>query len=103
MRLRSTEHGRMVWSDPGSDKPLREVGTLQCCHCGGHFPVQPGSGKTRGFCRNCMGPLCGKEACFVCVPQEQQLENIEHGRPWEHRPVIVSFASAESLSLPGEL
>ncbi len=55
--------------------------TLQCCHCGGHFQVVPGSGNKRGFCTRCHGVTCGREMCDQCVPAEQQLENMEAGRP----------------------
>lgn len=50
--------------------------TLQCVHCQAHFVVVKGSGKKRGFCRNCMGPTCGPQ-CHVCKPAEQQLEDFE--------------------------
>lgn len=50
--------------------------TLQCVHCGGHWIPQRGSGMIRGFCRNCMGPVCGP-GCARCVPAERQLELIE--------------------------
>jgi hypothetical protein len=52
--------------------------TLQCCHCGGHWIVQPGSGIERGWCRKCMAPLCGKKPCMArCAPWEKQCEEIE--------------------------
>ena len=80
--------GELILSDPGSDKPVLTVGTLSCCHCGLHFVVQPGSGRTRGFCMNCNGPVCGP-ACAACVPTEQFLDNLEKGRPVDYRPIIV--------------
>jgi hypothetical protein len=79
----------MTTTLPGG--PVIETATLQCCHCGGHFPVQPGSGKIRGFCRRCMAPVCGP-GCAACVPTEQLLENIEHGRPLDHRPTKISMS-----------
>lgn len=82
------EAGRITVTDPGADKPLLEVGTLQCCHCGGHWIPRPGSGITRGWCGNCNGYVCGP-GCAACVPVEVMLENIEKGRPIDHRPVIV--------------
>lgn len=84
----SREAGIVIISDPGADKPLDEIATLQCVHCGGHFPHRPGSGITRGFCMNCNGPVCGK-SCAKCVPEEQLLENIEKGRPEDFKPVSV--------------
>jgi len=53
--------------------------TLQCVHCNNHFVVTKGSGRRRGFCRNCMGPLCGEKACFTCVPYEKQMDLTEAG------------------------
>jgi hypothetical protein len=82
------EAGLVTLIDPGADRPLLEVGTLQCVHCGGHWVPQPGSGRVRGFCQNCMGPVCGP-GCAACVPTEQLLENIEKGRPLDFRPVLV--------------
>ena len=81
------ESGLMTLLDPGADRPIQEIPTLQCVHCGGHFPVQPGSGKVRGFCMRCRGPVCGPK-CAECVPTEQLLENIEHGRPLDFRPIV---------------
>lgn len=84
----SREAGRVEVIDPGADQPLLVVGTLQCCHCGGHWVPRPGSGTVRGFCQNCNGPVCGP-GCAACVPAEQMLENIEKGRPLDFRPVVV--------------
>jgi hypothetical protein len=50
--------------------------TLQCVHCGAHWISQAGSGIVRGFCRNCMGPVCGPK-CAVCVPFERKLDLME--------------------------
>jgi hypothetical protein len=50
--------------------------TLQCVHCGNHFISMKGSGKIRGWCRRCNGPICGPK-CHVCVPFEKQLEAME--------------------------
>ena len=54
--------------------------TAQCCHCGAHFVVVRGSGKTRGFCTECMGPTCGKPECDGCVTFERRFELYEKGR-----------------------
>lgn len=56
-----------------------EADTLQCVHCGGHWRVEPGSGKLRGFCANCNGPVCGP-SCADCVPFEKQMEIMEGTR-----------------------
>jgi hypothetical protein len=81
------EAGRITLSDPEKDKPLLEVATLQCCHCGKHWAPRPGSGIIRGFCTRCMGPVCGP-GCAKCVSIEQELENMEKGRPLDYRPII---------------
>ena len=31
--------------------------TLACVHCGAQWVPMPGSGKVRGFCMKCMGPI----------------------------------------------
>lgn len=76
--LRRTEHGTATFIDPGADKPLLTVATVQCVHCGGQFAIQPGSGKIRGICTRCMGPVCGP-GCNECVPVEVLLESMEKG------------------------
>lgn len=48
--------------------------TLQCVHCGMHWVPAPGSGTKRGWCSQCKGHLCGKEACFTCLPLEAFIE-----------------------------
>jgi len=60
-----------------------EADTLQCVHCGMHWIVEPGSGRRRGWCTKCNGPLChSKELCTVmCYPLEKRLDDVEkHGR-----------------------
>ena len=81
------EAGLITITDPGRDKPLFEAGTLQCVHCGCHWIPVKGSGKVRGFCERCNGPVCGRE-CAKCVPNEQMLENIEQGRPIDFTPIV---------------
>jgi hypothetical protein len=51
--------------------------TLQCVHCNRHWIPIKGSGRKRGFCRECMGPLCGSKECMTCVPFEKKLEDQE--------------------------
>lgn len=87
------EAGTIIISDPGSDKPLLEVATLQCCHCGGHWVPRPGSGMERGFCMNCNGPVCGRDCAGSCIPVEQMLENIEQGRPLDFKPIRGNVAA----------
>ncbi len=88
-KLNKTESGLIIISDPGADKPLLETKTLQCVHCGGHWVPRPGSGIQRGWCSRCNGPICGA-GCVDCVPTEQLLENIEHGRAMDFRPIIAA-------------
>ena len=87
------EAGVVTICDPDSDKPICEVATLQCVHCGGHWIPTPGSGRVRGFCQNCYGFVCGL-GCQACVPTELLLENMEKGRPLDFKPICVptSFA-----------
>lgn len=85
--MAARENGMIVIADPGRDKPIWECKTLQCVHCGGHWIASPGSGKIRGFCMRCNGPICGP-GCAECVPVEQMLENIEAGRPLGFRPIV---------------
>lgn len=87
-QLNRTEAGLLTITDPGADKPVLEVKTLQCVHCLAHWVPEPGSGRVRGWCRNCMGPVCGP-GCAKCVPAEQMLENIEAGRPEGFTRIIV--------------
>lgn len=102
-----TADGYTIIASPGSDRPLHEQDTLQCVHCGAHFPRRPPRllAKTlspleahfleqqgrivRGFCLNCDGPICGP-GCAACIPEEQMLENIEAGRPTDHKPIRVN-------------
>lgn len=81
------EAGTILYADPGADRPLMEVATIQCVHCGKHWIPQRGSGNVRGFCMNCNGYVCGPD-CKECVPVELMLENIEKGRDLLYRPII---------------
>lgn len=56
------------------DKRPLEFDTLQCVHCGGHWRVQPGSGRKRGYCMRCNGVTCGQEECETkCEPEEVKI------------------------------
>ena len=93
--------GEITITDPGSDRPLVTAATVQCVHCGQHWRPMPGSGRVRGFCARCNGPVCGP-SCAECIPAEQQLENIEAGRPvLTTRPLIVPVRF-RSPSVPGQ-
>lgn len=87
------EAGILTLIDPSADKPLAEIPTVQCVHCGCHFPeprFEPDKRATRigrGYCTRCGGFICGK-SCAKCVPVEQYLENVEAGRPVDWVRVI---------------
>lgn len=52
----------------------------QCVHCQTTWKVEPGSGKMRGFCTRCNGPICGP-GCAECYgPFLKVCEDIEAGR-----------------------
>ena len=71
-------HGAVFVTDPTSGQTSVESDTLQCVHCGMHWRVIVGSGRERGFCRNCMGPSCGAKDCTEhCVPWEKKMEAVE--------------------------
>jgi len=53
--------------------------TLQCVHCGHHWVSLKGSGRKRGFCLNCMGPVCGPR-CYDCIPFLKKLDLYEAGK-----------------------
>lgn len=56
----------------------KEVGhTLRCPHCGAHFVSVRGSGKKRGFCRDCSKVVCGATPCMSHVPLSAWLEQQE--------------------------
>lgn len=76
------EAGVIIVADP--DVGIQEHSTRQCVHCQKTWIYIPGSGKIRGWCNNCQGFICGP-GCEECVPAEQMIENIEQGRPLNHR------------------
>lgn len=51
--------------------PPLERDTMQCVHCEKHWIVEPGSGKHRGWCLKCNGPVCGAHFCMTtCRPAD---------------------------------
>jgi hypothetical protein len=58
--------------DVPDGKPI-EHDTLQCVHCEAHWVVQPGSGRRRGWCTKCNGPVCGQHNCWSCLPADVQV------------------------------
>jgi len=85
-------HGYGILQTP-EGRP-EEFDTLQCCHCGMHWRVQPGSGVMRGFCQRCNRVHCGGPDCWECRPQERQLDEIERaarGHPTEYAKWCATF------------
>lgn len=56
------------------DLGVIEMDTLQCVHCGFHFHVIPGSGRTRGYCMKCNGVHCGGLSCWECRPYQKLVD-----------------------------
>ena len=103
-QLKRREHGVGITSSIEADGETH-VPTLQCVHCGDHWFSVPGSGKIRGWCMRCNGPVCGKK-CEVCIPFEKQLEVREAGGNWgedlPNKPVSVPTPS-KKLWLPDDV
>lgn len=72
-------HGGMTFDGPMGHM---ERDTVQCCHCGMHWMVEPGSGKIRGFCLKCMQVTCGSANCQACIPTERKLDIHEQKGIW---------------------
>jgi hypothetical protein len=79
--------GYNVLTDRESDRALDEFESARCGHCGGHFRVIVGSGRTRGWCSKC-GVTCGQRNCAVHVENwEQWVERVEAN---ERRIILAS-------------
>lgn len=76
---RRKEAGYILVTDTVTGAVREEHSTAQCCHCGLHFRVRPGSGTVRGWCSLCSQITCGKRTCQSCVPFEKRLA-LEHAR-----------------------
>jgi hypothetical protein len=92
------ESGFITIGDPGSDKAISVTPTVKCIHCGGMWEVKPGSGRVRGWCTKCNGPVCGP-GCAACVPFERQLENVEAGKS-ANTPGPIRVSVPRGLWLP---
>jgi hypothetical protein len=73
-----------VITTPLGGGPVLFEDTVQCVHCMRHMVVR--DGVRFGYCQRCGGHHCPTVRCSVCVPAEQWLENVEGGRPEDHRP-----------------
>jgi hypothetical protein len=61
-----------------ADGRQEERDILICRHCQYTMVIVPGSGRRRGWCHRCAGPLCGKQRCMTqCEPFERWLEAVE--------------------------
>lgn len=60
-----------------SDIGELQADTCQCVHCQKTWVVQLGSGRVRGFCRDCAGPTCGAPGCFECDHFMKKIERAE--------------------------
>ena len=78
-----------IITDPDSPRVI-EADYLQCCHCGCQWRIQPGSGKTRGHCMECAGPVCGPDCPAKGLPFDAYLESIERGLRPDQMPVSVA-------------
>jgi len=67
--------GYAIWTDP--EKKTIEKDTFQCCHCGGHFMIEKGSGRQRGWCIMCGAATCGHPSCNNCIPFIKKIEEQE--------------------------
>lgn len=91
--------GIILIHDPEESREIEQA-TLMCCHCGAHFSLlkygKTSLGTVPGTCWTCGGqPVCGKQECMQCVPNEVQLSNMEAGRSvLAPRPVMVSIGSS---------
>ena len=68
------------YSISDGNRGVIEHDTKMCCHCGAHFDVIKGSGRIRGFCKNCMEMTCGQPACNPCMHIEKRFDLYEKGK-----------------------
>lgn len=50
-----------------------EAAPLRCVHCHASWTPAPGSGRTRGWCTEHNGPLCGNQRCMVHPDRKSDL------------------------------
>lgn len=54
--------------------------TVKCVHCGHNWIPIKGSGKERGWCLKCNGPVCGDHDCFEHKDFRQKVDEYEKGK-----------------------
>ena len=93
--LRKRDAGVLV-STPVDGGPAVNRRLLRCVHCQHVWVDRPGSGKLRGFCARCAGPVCGRPECVCngCLHWEKQLDCWEKGVTPGQAPVSVFVTSA---------
>lgn len=85
--------GTGILMDP--DRPHEQQSDYrQCVHCQKVWKVEPGSGRLRGFCGKCNGPVCGP-MCLECNGGiEKMNDDLEAGRaPGSRILVPVMFGA----------
>jgi hypothetical protein len=92
--------GGVLISTPFDGGPEIVTDIITCGHCDYSWLFIPGSGRRRAFCMTCGRMLCGRPFCELlsCTCQEQRLENMENGRPFDFKPITISTAG---LIVPG--
>lgn len=89
-------HGLIVIQNV--DGSTFEGETRQCCHCGGHWLIQPGSGKVRGWCGKCSAWFCSP-SCMECIPYEKMLDIMDGIA----KPTAVTVAGGMRLGTIGKV
>ncbi len=77
---------------PLDGSPESQQDVVHCVHCSRLWMWEKGSGRRRGFCLKCGGFTCGNAKCDVCVPKEQQIDNLEAGLPANHVPTATAVS-----------
>lgn len=73
-------------------RPAKIDETIQCRHCQRHRIYKRRTlARDWAWCVKCSGPVCNRPECADrCVPAEQEMENLEQGRPEGWRRIITS-------------
>ena len=84
------KRGGTLISTPYAGGPITQQDTVCCQHCSYSSVWVTGSEKWWSICQRCGGLRCGRECCQKngCIPQEQEIENMEAGRPDNFRRIV---------------